>query len=87
MIDPVRVIGALFLFRIFNAFFVGTYFDPDEYWQSVEVAHRFVFGYGYLTWEWEHEIRGFFHPGIFAALFWILKLFGIDSPEVVVRCF
>lgn len=30
----------------------NTYFQADEYWQATEVAHRVVFGYGYLTWEW-----------------------------------
>lgn len=29
-----------------------TFFQPDEYWQSLEIAHRIVFGYGYKTWEW-----------------------------------
>ena len=24
-----------------------TFFQPDEYWQSLEIAHRWVFGYGY----------------------------------------
>ncbi|KAJ6296068.1 hypothetical protein OIU78_023996 [Salix suchowensis] len=24
----------------------------DEHWQALEVAHRIVFGYGHLTWEW-----------------------------------
>lgn len=35
-------------FRLWNALFVRTAFNPDEYWQSAEVAHRMVFGYGYL---------------------------------------
>lgn len=47
----------LFLtFRFLNAIFLSrTFFQPDEYWQSLEVAHRFVFGYGYLTWEWKSD--------------------------------
>ena len=32
------------LFRVINALLVRTTFAPDEYWQSVEVAHRMVFG-------------------------------------------
>ena len=44
-----RRFGALVVcFRIWNALFVRTFFSPDEYWQSTEVAHRLVFGYGYL---------------------------------------
>lgn len=29
-----------------------TFFQPDEYYQALEPAHRLVFGYGFLTWEW-----------------------------------
>ncbi len=29
-----------------NAVMVLTSFNPDEYWQALEVAHRLVFGYG-----------------------------------------
>lgn len=29
-----------------------TMFQPDEYYQALEPAHRLVFGYGFLTWEW-----------------------------------
>ncbi|KAK8761392.1 hypothetical protein V5799_027339 [Amblyomma americanum] len=32
------------LFRCGGAFFVRTAFVPDEYWQSLEIAHKFVFG-------------------------------------------
>ena len=39
---------AVVVFRVWNALFVRTYFNPDEYWQNTEVAHRMVFGYGYL---------------------------------------
>ncbi|CAD6972094.1 unnamed protein product, partial [Tilletia controversa] len=42
----------LIAFRLLNATLTQTYFQPDEFWQSLEVAHRIVFGYGYSTWEW-----------------------------------
>lgn len=29
-----------------------TFFQPDEFYQAFEPAHAFVFGHGYLTWEW-----------------------------------
>eukprot|EP00959_Pyramimonas_sp_CCMP1952_P121801 2546424-Pyramimonas_sp.AAC.1 len=38
----------LLAFRTFNGILVYTYFNPDEYWQSLEVAHRLVFGYASL---------------------------------------
>ena len=74
-----RLFGAFALFRMHNALLVKTFFDPDEYWQSLEVAHEFVFGYGHLTWEWTHRIRGFAHPLVFASVYKILKVLGIDQ--------
>ncbi len=41
--------------------------------------------YGHLTWEWEHRLRGFLHPGLFAAVFALLRLFHADSPLAIVR--
>ncbi len=41
-LGPVLV-GCLF-FRLINALLIRTTFAPDEYWQSLEVAHRMVFG-------------------------------------------
>jgi phosphatidylinositol glycan class B len=49
----------LVVFRVLNALCVQTYFVPDEYWQGPEVAHRLVFGYGHLTWEWRHGCEFF----------------------------
>ncbi|DBA00349.1 TPA: hypothetical protein N0F65_000534 [Lagenidium giganteum] len=79
------------LFRLWNALFVRTYFNPDEFWQSTEVAHRMVFGYGYLTWEWQEgaQIRGYAHPSIFALLYQCLAVLqqdfvqGLDSRWAV----
>lgn len=37
--------GAFLLFRLFCIFLNQTWFVPDEYWQSQEVAHHLAFGY------------------------------------------
>ncbi|KAF0682830.1 Aste57867_25129 [Aphanomyces stellatus] len=78
-----KVFLALVLFRVANALFVRTYFNPDEFWQSSEVAHRMVFGYGYLTWEWlpHAQLRGYAHPAVFALLYKALQ--NLDSPWAV----
>ncbi len=68
-------------------FLVRTWFDPDETFQSTEIAHLSVFGFGYRTWEWSPPsaaLRGWTHPALFAGLFRILSLAGIDSPRLVV---
>ncbi|XP_050208020.1 mannosyltransferase APTG1 [Mercurialis annua] len=67
-------------FRIVNALFIQTYFNPDEHWQSLEVAHYIVFGYGHLTWEWKKGIRSYLHPMVFALLYKVLALLGLDTP-------
>ena len=66
----------LCLYRATNALLVSTYFNPDEYWQSLEVAHRSAFGYGELTWEWQDDarIRGYLHPLLFAAFYKIAEV-------------
>ncbi|CAN8011032.1 unnamed protein product [Ixodes pacificus] len=67
------------LFRVGGSFFVRTSFVPDEYWQSLEVAHKFVFGYGYLTWEWKHAIRSSIYPMFISAQYTLLKFLQIDT--------
>uniref|UniRef100_A0A0E0MYF9 Mannosyltransferase n=1 Tax=Oryza rufipogon TaxID=4529 RepID=A0A0E0MYF9_ORYRU len=75
-----RVLALALAFRAANALLVRTYFNPDEHWQCLEVAHRIVFGYGHLTWEWKRGLRSYLHPFIFAALYKILSLLHLDSP-------
>jgi phosphatidylinositol glycan class B len=29
-----------------------TFFQPDEFYQTLEPAHHYIFGYGFLSWEW-----------------------------------
>lgn len=75
----------LLLFRIALALVLRTDFTPDEHWQSIEVAHRWVFGVGHLTWEWQPcvALRGFLHPSIFALLYAIISALGLDTPYIV----
>lgn len=35
-----------------------TFFQPDEFYQSLEPAHRMVWGTGYETWEWRESFLG-----------------------------
>lgn len=63
---------------------VRGYFTADEYWQSLEVAHRMVWGYGHLTWEWqESALRSVCHPALYAVLYKGLSLLGWDSGWAV----
>jgi GPI mannosyltransferase 3 len=48
----------LIAFRILNALSVKTFFQPDEYFQSLEPAWQMVFGKdsgAWITWVWRIE--------------------------------
>lgn len=55
-----------------------TFFQPDEFWQAQEMAHRLAFGYGYRTWEWAsaRPIRSIIHPAMLAPLYVLLDKLG-----------
>ena len=42
--DKTLLLGLLAL-RVVNALIIQTSYVPDEYWQSIEVAHCMAFGY------------------------------------------
>lgn len=73
------------IFRMMNSLFVQTYFNPDEHWQALEVAHRITFGYGHLTWEWRKGIRSYLHPMIFAVLYKVLSVLHLDTPLFMIK--
>ncbi|KAF8935651.1 hypothetical protein BGZ58_004868 [Dissophora ornata] len=78
------ILAGLLVFRALNACLVTTYFSPDEYWQALEVGHRITFGYGYLTWEWDVGLRSVLHPAIFAVLYKVLALLGLDDGSLFI---
>jgi len=72
-----------FLVRFTSLVITQTFFVPDEYWQSTEVAHQQAFQYGYLTWEWKRKIRSYLYPFTFEIYFRILKLMALDMHCLV----
>ncbi|CAA2957130.1 GPI mannosyltransferase 3 [Olea europaea subsp. europaea] len=83
---PLKKIFILCLFsRMFNSLVVQAYFNPDEHWQALEVAHHISFGYGHLTWEWKKGIRTYLHPMLFATLYRVLAFFNFDTPWFMTR--
>ncbi len=51
---------------------------PDEYYQSLEPAHRAVFGYGWQAWEFLEGARHWTLPGFVAALMKLSTALGWD---------
>ncbi|KAH8583713.1 dolichyl-phosphate-mannose-glycolipid alpha-mannosyltransferase [Cryptosporidium sp. chipmunk genotype I] len=62
-------------FRVLNSLIICTTYNPDEYWQSLEIAHKIVNKFGYLTWEWEPcvSLRSIIHPLIFTLCYIIIN--------------
>ncbi|KAI4236231.1 MAG: hypothetical protein LQ352_008026, partial [Teloschistes flavicans] len=62
----------LIALRILNALSIRTFFQPDEYFQSLEPAWEIAFGANsgaWITWEWKNHLRSAIHPTIFAAVY------------------
>ena len=77
------VIGVM----LFSLFCLGTLHGhfwpnmnwPDEIFQSVEQAHRFVFGYGLIPWEYREGLRSYIFPGLLAIFVWLGQWLGAGS--------
>ena len=66
------VFAGLLIFRIANAVTIKTFFQPDEYFQSLEPAWRIAFGPesgAWITWEWREQLRSSMHPMLFAGVY------------------
>jgi phosphatidylinositol glycan class B len=54
---------------------------PDEIYQSLEPAHRLVFGYGLISWEYGLGARGWTFPGLVSAILAVCKTLGLTDPR------
>lgn len=59
----------LYLWRLLNSFITRTYFQADEFWQTLEPAYWKVFGHGTVTWEWEEGFRSYAFPFLFEIVY------------------
>jgi len=53
---------------------------PDEIYQSLEPAHRLVFGYGLIAWEFVQGARSWAMPGMIAGVFALADAIGLHAP-------
>lgn len=73
------------LVRVIIALSTRTFFQPDEYFQSLEPAYHAVFGYAHLTWEWlgKNPIRSILYPAVNIPVYWALKVSGLaEVPSI-----
>lgn len=87
MKQPYVLLAYLGAVRIANALICRTAFLPDEFFQSVEIAHKLVFRYGWQTWEWQPEaaLRSPLHALLFVPGYWIVKVSGLEFTDALVR--
>jgi GPI mannosyltransferase 3 len=55
---------------------------PDEIYQSIEPAHRLVFGHGLIAWEFLEGARNWALPGLVAVVLKLLSWFNLTTPQV-----
>jgi phosphatidylinositol glycan class B len=66
--------------RLFVAWWSMRITYPDELFQYLEQAHRLVYGYGIVPWEYRLAARNWLLPGTLAALLEALRAIGLDRP-------
>jgi hypothetical protein len=54
---------------------------PDEVYQSLEPAHRLVYGYGLIAWEYGLGARTWLLPGVVALILWLSSAAGLEDPR------
>ncbi|KAF4989595.1 hypothetical protein FDECE_14669 [Fusarium decemcellulare] len=67
----------IIVIRLINAWWIATFFQPDEFFQSLEPAWDLAFGPrsgAWLTWEWRHQLRTSLHPALFAGVYIVADL-------------
>ncbi|WYZ40040.1 hypothetical protein EsH8_IV_000381 [Colletotrichum jinshuiense] len=77
------VFRSLLIIRLLNAWWVLTFFQPDEYFQALEPAWRMAFGDNsgaWITWEWKNQLRSSLHPALFAAVYTLADLVARPLP-------
>jgi hypothetical protein len=70
--------------RLALAWFEHGVNHPDEIFQVLEPAHRWVYGYGIQAWEFQSGARSWLLPGLLALLWKGLALLGVSSPLTIV---
>lgn len=68
-------------FRLYRALHDDGIYWPDEVYQSLEPAHRLVYGYGLVAWEFIEGARNWALPALVAGLLGLGRLLGLTDPS------
>ncbi len=69
-----------FILRIVFGIVNGTSHYPDELLCYMEQAHRVVFGYGYVPWDYSYGARSWIFSFFLSSVLFPFKWLAIDSP-------
>jgi hypothetical protein len=87
MFDNKKVLWFIFIaliFRVFLALGSDNINHPDENFQIKEQAHRLVFGYGIIPWEYRYDARSWLVPGLTALFLYPFRILGLDNPQIYI---
>ncbi len=73
------IVVVAFAIRLIRVFTDQRMIWPDESYQSVEVAHRLVFGFGVLRWEYVEGTRSYLGPALLTPALWLADRLGVAS--------
>jgi len=59
-------------------------YNSDELFQYLEQAHRVVYGYGFVPWEYRFGARNWLLPGFIAIWLEVLRSLGLDQPRIYI---
>ena len=75
----VAILAGAFLLRMLVAWLMPNMIWPDEIFQTLEQAHRVVFGTGVIPWEFREGTRSWLLPGLLAI---VMKGSSLVTPSV-----
>lgn len=78
LLGVVLLLGAAF--RLHWALHDDGIYWPDEVYQSLEPAHRLVYGYGLVAWEFVQGARNWALPALVAGVLGLGRLLGLTDP-------
>ena len=73
-----------FALRAYTVFTDDGIYWPDEIYQSFEPAHKVVFGYGVIPWEFITGARNWALPALISIILKLTSLVGGSSPTVYI---
>src|SRR5580704_7136558 len=72
------------LLRLGVAWYSARITYPDELFQYLEQAHRLVYGYGIVPWEFRLAARNWLLPGTLGVLLEGFRALGLDRPTTYI---